>query len=278
MKKVRIIAIIVVCIFIFGIYNFQVINTKRNYEKAIEYYNNGDYEQAASILEYIEYKDSKIYCDKANYELGKLAYEEGKIVKAVYYFKEINNISIDSEGIYDKCKYLELIQGKWYSLDNDGDDLITIISGNEYRNIFYSKLSGERYGPYVYQITYIDKERMIIEGERNGDKIKADYTYKIENDVLKYHAYESKSESELEFYEKKKITDEEELEIVRKADTLVSEDPYIGMSREKLANSTWGSPEDINKTTYSWGTKEQWVYSGYRYIYLEDGVVTAIQE
>ena len=55
-------------------------------------------------------------------------------------------------------------------------------------------------------------------------------------------------------------------------------EPYVGMTAEEVEKSTWGKPEDINKTTYSWGVKEQWVYSGNRYIYLEDGIVTAITE
>ena len=54
--------------------------------------------------------------------------------------------------------------------------------------------------------------------------------------------------------------------------------PYIGMTAQEVLQSTWGKPKDINKTTYSWGVKEQWCYSGYRYIYLEDGIVTSISE
>lgn len=54
--------------------------------------------------------------------------------------------------------------------------------------------------------------------------------------------------------------------------------PAIGMTAAQVRASTWGEPEDINKTTYAWGTREQWCYSGYRYIYFEDGVVTAIHE
>lgn len=54
--------------------------------------------------------------------------------------------------------------------------------------------------------------------------------------------------------------------------------PAIGMTAEEVRASTWGSPKEINKDTYSWGVKEQWVYSGYRYIYLEDGIVTSISE
>jgi len=55
-------------------------------------------------------------------------------------------------------------------------------------------------------------------------------------------------------------------------------EPSIGMTADQVRNSTWGSPKEINKSTYSWGTKEQWVYSNYRYIYLENGVVTSIHE
>lgn len=54
--------------------------------------------------------------------------------------------------------------------------------------------------------------------------------------------------------------------------------PIIGMTAEEIRLSTWGDPDKINKSTYSWGTSEQWVYEGYRYIYLDDGIVTSIQE
>lgn len=50
------------------------------------------------------------------------------------------------------------------------------------------------------------------------------------------------------------------------------------MNAEEVKSSTWGSPEKINKTTYAWGTTEQWVYKGYRYIYFDNGRVTAISE
>jgi hypothetical protein len=53
---------------------------------------------------------------------------------------------------------------------------------------------------------------------------------------------------------------------------------YIGMRAEQVENSSWGKPKEKNVTTYAWGTHEQWVYSSGNYIYLENGVVTAIQE
>lgn len=53
--------------------------------------------------------------------------------------------------------------------------------------------------------------------------------------------------------------------------------PSIGMTANDVINSRWGSPKDVNKTITEYGVSEQWVYSNYRYIYLEDGIVTTIQ-
>ncbi len=54
-------------------------------------------------------------------------------------------------------------------------------------------------------------------------------------------------------------------------------DPAIGMTAEEVIMSTWGEPEKNNVTETSGHKHEQWVYSGGRYIYFEDGIVTAIQ-
>lgn len=54
--------------------------------------------------------------------------------------------------------------------------------------------------------------------------------------------------------------------------------PSIGMTRYAVVLSSWGKPSKINKTTTANVVKEQWVYYGNKYIYLEDDVVSAIQE
>lgn len=54
-------------------------------------------------------------------------------------------------------------------------------------------------------------------------------------------------------------------------------DPKIGMTELEVYGSSWGYPKSKNKTTTAAGTREQWVYY-YGYIYLTDGIVTAIQE
>ncbi|QDX94764.1 hypothetical protein EEL30_22235 [Brevibacillus laterosporus] len=54
--------------------------------------------------------------------------------------------------------------------------------------------------------------------------------------------------------------------------------PTIGMTKEEVLNSTWGKPNNINKTTTANGVHEQWVYSIKKYIYFDNGYVTTIQE
>lgn len=51
----------------------------------------------------------------------------------------------------------------------------------------------------------------------------------------------------------------------------------IGMSKQDVLDSNWGEPIKINKSTYSWGTTEQWVYPNYNYLYFENGKLTSIQ-
>ena len=50
----------------------------------------------------------------------------------------------------------------------------------------------------------------------------------------------------------------------------------IGMSQEDVLASSWGKPRKINRSTYAWGTREQWVYDG-GYLYFTNGVLDAIQ-
>lgn len=53
----------------------------------------------------------------------------------------------------------------------------------------------------------------------------------------------------------------------------------LGMTQEQ-AIAGWGRPRDINRSTYSFGIHEQWVYGRYGergYLYFEDGILTSIQ-
>ncbi len=50
----------------------------------------------------------------------------------------------------------------------------------------------------------------------------------------------------------------------------------IGLNTEGVLKSCWGRPAKVNVTTTTTRNREQWVYDA-GYVYLTDGLVTAIQ-
>lgn len=54
-------------------------------------------------------------------------------------------------------------------------------------------------------------------------------------------------------------------------------DITIGMSKKEVLASNWGRPEKVNKTTNAYGTSEQWVYYGNKYLYFDGDKLTSIQ-
>jgi len=54
-------------------------------------------------------------------------------------------------------------------------------------------------------------------------------------------------------------------------------EPAVGMTKDAVLEGAWGSPEKKNITETAAGISEQWVYGNGRYIYFENGIVTAIQ-
>jgi hypothetical protein len=51
----------------------------------------------------------------------------------------------------------------------------------------------------------------------------------------------------------------------------------IGMTAKQVIETTfWGRPDEINRIETKYGVKEQWVYSHSRFLYFENGRLTAI--
>lgn len=55
-------------------------------------------------------------------------------------------------------------------------------------------------------------------------------------------------------------------------------DPEIGMSKDDVLKSTWGSPDRRNVNEHDGFTVEQWIYDDKGNIYFTDGIVDAIQK
>lgn len=68
--------------------------------------------------------------------------------------------------------------------------------------------------------------------------------------------------------------------LLEKADqrTLDPQPVTIGMTQEEVLTKGWGRPNKINTTTTKNTIYEQWVFSGYRYLYFENGELVSIQD
>lgn len=69
---------------------------------------------------------------------------------------------------------------------------------------------------------------------------------------------------------------------ITQAQRIIDHKIWLGMT-DSMAVLSWGRPNDINRSVYSWGTHEQWVYDGGRYsstwyLYFEEGILTSWQE
>ena len=94
------------------------------------------------------------------------------------------------------------------------------------------------------------------------------------NNKLGYSCYTKyyRSKGEVKSKEEK---DQEEKD---KKDKIKDSIPQVGMTASEVKQTKWGSPDKINKDTYSWGTSEQWVYNDYGYVYIKNGKVTSVSE
>lgn len=60
------------------------------------------------------------------------------------------------------------------------------------------------------------------------------------------------------------------------AELILSGRVRIGMT-QAMCREAWGVPDDINRTSGSWGVHEQWVYGLGSYLYFENGILSSIQ-
>lgn len=60
-------------------------------------------------------------------------------------------------------------------------------------------------------------------------------------------------------------------------DAIINHKVKIGWTKS-MCVASWGKPYQINRTTTTYGTNEQYVYSLKKYLYFENGILTAIQD
>lgn len=155
----------------------------------------------------------------------------------------------------------------------------------EFHNDYTGKFIGynpDRTGSYYYHFTWsYEKE--------NSKIIVMNIEENMEQNSFKILNFDEKDTIEAEFRLDEKTLKRTYFdydEIVEKYgsydDTkkywLSGSEPEIGMSETDVRMSSWGTPKETNKTETKFGTSEQWVYDDGKYIYFENGIVTAIQE
>lgn len=191
--------------------------------------------------------------------------------------KDIETVKVDNEDY--SVEQLEILSSTEKSLNEHyqkGEYLYAIES---FKNVFKdSSLIVEPtdeileiYNKVVY--TYFD----------SIDKFNGDIHSRVQQKWLSEENIElinSRFNNEITLYEQEKIIQQEEEEKRKEQidkEKRAKEGVRIGMTAEEVLMSNWGTPRDINKTTTTYGTREQWVYRNNNYLYFEDGILVTIQ-
>ncbi|MFQ8661519.1 MAG: hypothetical protein ACLR9X_05410 [Clostridia bacterium] len=177
----------------------------------------------------------------------------------------------DSRNLIEKINKSHELDGEWVGKGtNDFFSNTWVINGNKCYNVFRN-MGGYKYNYNIYNCVFDNNILYIFETDTSSSDLNnAKYKMKYESGKLVYE-YISNIATFITTFSK--ASDNTKLKPIEKM-----KKPSIGMTKKEVEESTWGKPEDINKTTTRYGTREQWCYSGYRYIYFEDGIVTSIQD
>ncbi len=294
MKKILIIVITIILIisgiFVYIFYNYEQgkkCQLNKDYEKAISYYN-----KVKFVPNKVKEKEEECYYQRA-IELR----DEKDYDNSILYFEKSNNYN-DSQEQIKETKYKQAIN-KYENGDfekskeifgtiQDYKDVSTYLSNTEtminLQGIWKHKegLSNWVYeisGWKINQYTKFTKNDYRIGKETYSECGKNKIEIKDKNIEIVYDKTGNRTPLKYE-KENNSITDDIIGTYIKQEGITVEKlkKPKIGMTKDEVINSTWGKPEDINKTTTRYGTSEQWCYSGYKYIYFEDGIVTSIQD
>lgn len=252
------------------------------YQEGLMLYNNGDYFEAANKLTekgMATYEDAAFLLERIITEENDFFRERGKEeflnenfdLSLIYfdYARRFGNVlPTEDYEIYRNCKFINKIQGEYTSPVNDKTVSIKGFcfdeNGEKHKlEVFERKLEN------LYPLNLVETVAIIDGDEDHFLKfIDEGKLWQIKGNINQEWSVwvtEKRLAEELEFAEQK------EMENMKK-------EPKLGMTEEEVLNSTWGKPKKRNKTTATWGTSEQWVYSNNRYIYFDNGIVTAISE
>lgn len=256
---------------------FKEIEIDCLWNRANNEYDEGNYLQAITYLDKIgdltELEDNGVLADellqKSLQAYGMDLFNSGDFNSAVKYLKRLDPKDDMINETIDIAMFMDKLQGVWYS---DGSR-----SGHEYNGWTETQILYASNGAVmftndwemnkIYEQIYVKGTILYLESQAPGLEYEIRMYFQDDNLVRV-------EPGDKEFNEADKLFTYEKVESFPEP----AKKPSIGMTAQEVLDSTWGKPEKINKSTYTWGVTEQWCYSGYRYIYLEDGIVTSISE
>lgn len=204
-----------------------------------------------------EFADSQKLIAKATYNAGIKQFKQGNLTSAKSYFENVGREYEDTktyldeieQGIKDK-EFLMSFAGTW---EDEYGWRQVIFSNGKITSVFFPDSHDTKV--YTFDVT-VENNKVLSGGASyfiKGGKLQEVDDY---NGAVKEYS---------------RVSGTTQIPQEKPA-------PTIGMTASEVRSSNWGSPSDINKTTTAYGVSEQWVYSNFKYIYLEDGIVTSISE
>jgi TolA-binding protein len=224
--------------------------------------------------------DSKV--DEERFNKALSLFEKGHFIEAKDWFKR--SAAKASDRITKQIEECDrFIKEKGDSSFNEGKDAYT---KKDYRNA-YQLLKNIKYTKndknYTETMKILEDLEIKVANLYLDDIEKLYYqgksivAYDILNQIrYEFNIYDDKVTSD-RMYKLSSVLEDKVSEIKRTEELKNAPEPKVGMTMDEVLKSSWGYPLDKNKTITAKITYEQWVYSNYRYIYIENGKVTAIQ-
>lgn len=225
-------------------------------------------------------KNGKIVYEAILKELNTIDLDtySGKYKEEIVAFK--NSFNEERLSHYDNVEKQQ--QQKWIEdqkLQDESErkEIERALKNNDFNKISEMTLFG-KYNREDYAALYNYANARLQQGKDNDlmifylNEIPPNYSGYASDVIMKFKlSLKSKGAWEQMYNEQQQL-----LKVIDKEKEVY--EPQIGMTGDEVRHSSWGEPEDINKTTTKYSVSEQWVYDDFKYIYLEDGIVTAIQE
>ena len=301
MNKKYIFRIIVILVFVITCITIVALNNQEDKKVIEEIEDNLEeklekcYEAIKTNYNYDEYKNA----------FNTIETENGKKQAYVTLDKAIKDLLNEVAENYTNTQYYKIYNLFKSIEEKEKDDQNVILILNTNKSIYYyndymrmakvHEEKGEYAAAYVCYTSAIreistvssEKSKTALESrdlvkEKAIEWLKNEFSKKIsEKDYSGlYSNYENlinDSDDELKaLYEQFKAEKKAEADNKEK-EKRKTEGVYIGMTKQQVLDSMWGSPEKINTTTTKYGVSEQWVYPNYNYLYFENGILTAIQ-